>query len=151
MPIGGSSHGPGVPSGGFQLLEHTADVGVVATGDTLADALAWAAKGMFSIIADLDTVEPRESLEVMVTSTDPDALVVDWLNELLYRYEAEGFLPKEVQVWVSEAGTSLRGLCLGEAVDPGRHLLRTIVKAATYHDLRVEHDGRWRVQVILDV
>ena len=76
---------------GFELLEHTADVGIVATGDTLAEALSWAAKGMFSVIVNPDGVEEREVLEVSVVSTDTTALVVDWLNELLYRYEAEGF------------------------------------------------------------
>ena len=45
--------------GGFKLLEHTADVGVVATGDTFAETLGWLARGMFSVIVDLDGVEPR--------------------------------------------------------------------------------------------
>jgi SHS2 domain-containing protein len=42
--------------GTFTFLEHTADVGIVTSSDTLDEALAWAAKGMFSAIADLDRV-----------------------------------------------------------------------------------------------
>ena len=137
--------------GGFEILEHTADVGVRATGDTLAEALSWVAKGMFSVIADMDSVEPRKALEVSVPSTDADTLVVDWLNELLYRYEAEGFLLKEFDVTVDEGGKSLVGKCVGEAVDPERHVMLTAVKAATYHDLQVSHNAQWEIQVILDV
>jgi SHS2 domain-containing protein len=138
-------------TGTFELLEHTADVGIVATGASLGEALAWAAKGMFSVIADLDTVSPRESLEVSVKAADREALVVDWLNELLYRYEAEGFLSREFNVMLDDAGTSLRAECWGEPVDLQRHQILTSVKAATYHGLELSHNGQWRVQVILDV
>ena len=137
--------------GGFGILEHTADVGVRATGDTLGEALSWIAKGMFSIIADLDSVQPRKTLEVSVDSTDTDALVVDWLNELLYRYEAEGLLLKEFEVTVDERGKSLVGKCIGEPVDPQRHVMLTAVKAATYHDLQVSHNAEWEIQAVLDV
>jgi SHS2 domain-containing protein len=150
---------------GFTLLEHTADVGVVATGQTLGEALAWVAKGMLSLIYDLDTVAPRDCLPVSVVSRDREALVVDWLNELLYQYEAAGFLTRECQVSL-EAGiergrnqgdTRLEARCWGETLDPARHRILTVVKAATYHQLEVAsasggpQAGQWRIQVILDV
>ena len=137
--------------GRFEVVDHTADIGVTATGDTLAEALSWVARGMFSVIAELDTVEPRRSMEISVSSTDTDALVVDWLNELLYRHEAEGFLPQRFHVSVDEGDTSLVAQCVGEQVDPARHDLRAPVKAATYHGLDVSHDGEWRIHVLLDV
>lgn len=137
--------------GKFKLLEHTADVGIIATGDSLAEALSWAARGMFSVIVELDNVAPLESREVSVDSPDQEALIVDWLNELLYRYEAEGFLPKEFLISVDETGANLKAQCLGEAFDPERHHILTSVKAATYHELMVTHNQEWRIQVILDV
>ena len=137
--------------GEFKFLEHTADVGIIATGDSLAEALSWAARGMFSVIAELDNVAPRESLEVSVSAPDQEALTVDWLNELLYRYEAEGFLPREFLVSVDETGTNLEAQCLGEPFDPERHHILTSVKAATYHELMVTHNQQWQIQVILDV
>jgi SHS2 domain-containing protein len=137
--------------GAFELLEHTADVGIIATGGSLAEALSWAARGMFSVIVELDDVAPLESLEVSVASPDQEALTVDWLNELLYRYEAEGFLPKEYLVSVDETGTNLTAQCLGEPFDPERHHILTSVKAATYHELMVTHNQEWQIRVILDV
>ena len=73
----------------FEILEHTADVGVIATGDTLAGALACVAQGMFSIIADLNDVESKDSITLSIESMDRDGLVVDWLNELLFTFESE--------------------------------------------------------------
>ena len=137
--------------GGFELFDHTADLGLIARGEDLDEALAWLATGMFSVIADLDAVEPRESIVVSVTADDPEGLAVDWLNELLFRYEAEGFLPKEFHVSASEEGTSLEARCVGEPADPERHRTRASVKAATYHAVKVSHDGEWRIQVILDI
>ena len=137
--------------GGFELFDHTADLGVVGRGDTLGEALAWTATGMLSVIADLDSVEPLQEIHLSVTAIDREALVVDWLNELLFSYEAEGFLPKELHVSVNEAGTALEARCVGEPADPERHQLRPAVKAATYHALQVSHDGEWRIQVVLDI
>ena len=70
---------------GFEIEEHTADVAVVPTGADLGGALAWLAKGMFSIIAELEHVRPRETLEFSVSARDPESLAVDWLNEVLNR------------------------------------------------------------------
>ena len=137
--------------GGFELLEHTADVRVVATGQSLAEALSWVATATFSVIVDLATVEARESIQVDVASTDAQTLTVDWLNELLFRYETEGFILKEFRLAVNGAGTSLWARCMGEPVDKGRHGMLTEVKAATYHALEVSYNGQWRVQVVLDV
>jgi SHS2 domain-containing protein len=70
---------------------------------------------------------------------------------VLYTYEAKGFLPKEFQVSVDEPGVGLVAQCAGEPLDPERHSILIIVKAATYHNLQVSHNGQWRIQVILDV
>ena len=137
--------------GGYRLLDHTADVIVQATGDDFVEALSWVATAMFSVIADLDAVQTHQIIEVIVKSDDRETLVVDWLNELLFRFEAEGFLPKEFQVSVNESGTEINARCAGEPADPDRHRVWPGVKAATYHDLEVVHDGEWRILVVLDL
>ena len=137
--------------GGFEYLEHTADVGVVARGDTMAEALSHLASGMFSVVADLDAVAARQTRSVSVASVDTESLAVDWLNELLFHFEASGFLPREFHVTAADGGTSLEARCVGEQADTERHHVRAAVKAATYHRLQVSHDGEWRIQVILDM
>jgi SHS2 domain-containing protein len=136
---------------GFTFLEHTADVGIAATGERLEDALAWLAKGMFSLIVSLDTVVAHDCRVVSVSFRDPQTLVVDWLNELLYQYETEGFLSRDFQVSVDESSGILQAQCLGEAIDLERHRILTVVKAATYHQLEVTHQDQWYIKVVLDV
>ena len=136
---------------GFELMEHTADVGISADGDTFADALSWVAIGMFSIIADLDLVRENSSVDVHVESSDRDSLVVDWLNELLYIFDAHQFLPKTFEVSVNQDLTVLTASCGGEPVNLDRHIFYTDVKAATYHDLQVDGGPRWNIRVVLDV
>ena len=142
--------------GGYSLLEHTADVGINAYGDSLEDALSWLAAGMFSLIVDPSSVALGHAQVVSLVSRDRETLAVDWLNELLYLYEATGFLMKECRIELTpqEAGAAsfkLEAHCCGEVLDAARHHILGVIKAATYHQLSVTKDSLWRVKVILDV
>ena len=135
---------------GFEIIEHTADVGVRATGENLAEAFANAARGMFSIITELDTIQAREARQVRVTAPDIEALLVNWLNELLYVFETEGMLFSNFAIHaLTDSG--MTATCTGERADPKRHPMQTGVKAATYHGLQVRRGRPCHVQVILDI
>jgi SHS2 domain-containing protein len=138
---------------GFTLLEHTADIGIVATGASLEEALAWLAKGMFSLLVEPSTIAATSARQVSVEARNRESLVVGWLNELLYLYEVTGFLLKECRVVLPEPGR-LEAVCRGELLDPSRHQVQTVIKGATYHHLEVSGNpgaAEWRIQVILDV
>jgi len=136
--------------GRFELLEHTADVGLVAYGADLSDAFAAAAEGLFSIIADLTTVKETISYRVEVTASDIESLLVEWLNELLFLFDTQNVLLRRFEVQVMPP-THLVGQAWGERYDPARHRLNLGVKAATYHGIWVQSNGEVRLQVILDV
>ena len=137
--------------GTFHLVDHKADVGVEATGRTFAEALECASMGMLSVITDPGTVRPHERVTVSVASDDIDALVVDWLNELLYLHESDGFIPAKVHLTFDSEAVSVKGTCVGERVYPEHRTPGTAVKAATYHQLEVSGNGVWRIRVVLDV
>ncbi len=139
--------------GGFALLEHTADVGVSSCGETLEEALSWLATGMFSLIVDPATTTVQGSQILSVASRDLESLAVDWLNELLFQYETTGFLPQDYKISVQQenAGITLEARCQGDQLDPARHEILIVVKAATYHSLSVEQGPPWRIRVILDI
>jgi SHS2 domain-containing protein len=133
----------------FELIEHTADTGLVAYGKTLAEAFANAACGMFSIIAGLDAVREVESRRVEVNGDDTEGLLFEWLNSLLYYFDVEMLLFSRFDIM--EFGDSrLVAMCYGEKYDPSRHHLKTGVKSATYHMLEVDRQKN-RVRVIFDV
>ncbi|MCX7911965.1 MAG: archease [Dehalococcoidales bacterium] len=133
----------------FELIEHTADLGIRAWGSTLAESFANAAYGMFSIMADLDGVVPKEVRELEVEGDDWDSLLFEWLNSLLYYFDVEGMLFKEFEI-TELAEKHLRAVCRGEVYDPARHRLKTGVKSATYYMLKVDTEKN-EVQVIFDV
>ena len=133
----------------FELIEHTADIGINAYGKTLAGAFANAAYGMFSIIADLDPVKEVESRNVEVTAADVESLLFEWLNSLLYYFDVEGLIFKRFEI--NEFGEErLAAYCFGEKFNPARHRIKLGVKSATYHMLEVDR-AKNRVQVIFDV
>ena len=133
----------------FELIEHTADMGVVAYGRDLAEAFANAAYGLFSIIADLGGVQEKESRLVELKEEDMETLLFEWLNHLLYIFDVEMLLLKRFDIEQLD-GLSLKATCYGEKYDPSRHRLKMGVKSATYHMLKVDREKN-QVQVILDV
>ena len=133
----------------FELIEHTADLGLVAYGGTLKEAFANAAYGMFSIIAELGAVEEKVSRRVEVDSDDTESLLFEWLNSLIYYFDVETLLFKKFDIIEFGEG-NLKADCYGEEYDPKRHRLKTGIKSATYHMLEVDREKN-RVQVIFDV
>jgi SHS2 domain-containing protein len=133
----------------FQLIEHTADTGLIAYGHTLAEAFANAAYGLFSIIAELNKVREQESRLVLVSAEDAERLLFEWLNNLIYIFDVECLLCRRFDI--SEfTEHSLKAICWGEKYDSSRHQLKLGVKSATYHMLKVDGE-KHTVQVVFDV
>lgn len=133
----------------FQFIEHTADIGLIAYGQSLAEAFANAAYGLFSIIAELKTVKEIESRQLELNEEDSEALLFEWLNRLIYLFDVEMLLLKRFDIRDFD-GRGLKAICYGEKYDPSRHQLKTGVKAATYHMLKIDR-GKNQVRVIFDV
>ena len=133
----------------FQLIEHTADVGLTAYGGNLAEAYANAAYGLFSIITELKTIREVEFRRLEISEGDMEALLFEWLNSLLYFFDVEMLLFKRFDI-IELDGRHLKAICHGEKYDPSRHRLKTGVKSATYHMLKVD-DEKNQVQVIFDI
>jgi len=135
----------------FETFDHTADIGLRITAATLPDLMAEAGRGFSSlIVANLDDVRPVEERTIQVAGTEPDYLLFDWLNELVYLLDREHLVFVQFDVRLSDAG--LISICRGEPLDRTRHQLEHEVKAVTYHDLKVEQvDDGWQAEVILDI
>jgi SHS2 domain-containing protein len=134
---------------GFELIEHTADIGVVAAGGTMAEAFANAACGLFSIITDLAQVRESEFRIVEVKAADIECLLFNWMNELIYIFDVYHLLFSRFDVAELTDG-SLKATCYGEKYDPAVHELKLGVKSATFHKLEVDRAEN-RVQVIFDI
>jgi SHS2 domain-containing protein len=134
----------------FEILDHTADVGIIAYGADLRQAFANAAKGLFSLITRLGDVNEVLHRDIELTADDAESLLVDWLNELVYYFDAEGILFKRFDI-IELNNSHLKARGYGEKADSARHELKMGVKAATYHMLKIEKNNGYRVQVIFDI
>ena len=138
-------------STGWELVEHTADLGVRAWGVTPADVFEQAAHALFSLVCDPREIDERETVEVVLEAGARDLLLAAWLNELLYIFEARRLLLTRFDV-VELGEQTLRARVTGEPLDPDRHIMCGGVKAATLHELSFKpRDGGWEGFVLLDV
>ncbi len=135
----------------FETFEHTADIGLLARGRTLAELFANAADGLVDLTVDRDGLRDTTQAQVSVSAEDREGLLVAWLNELLYLLDTRRFVPRRTQI-TSLDTTSLTAHLVGDTIDPGRHTVRRMIKAATYHGLSLRQvDGMWEARVILDL
>ncbi len=135
----------------FRTFDHTADVGIEAEADSREELFAEMARALFSLIVERpEAIEPLRQVTVELPPDDDDYLLFDWLNELLFRFDADRLVFGRFEVRLDESG--LHGTAAGEPLDPARHQLGHEVKAITYHELRLwEENGRWKARVIVDI
>ena len=118
--------------GRWQEVDHTADLALRVWGMDLADVFATAAQGMFSLLTDLDSIVPTRSVSLVLDSLDAEALLVDWLNELLYLNEVEGLALTDF-VFEILTPTHLEARVQGGLVQE----YWNYIKAATFHNLEI--------------
>ena len=134
----------------FEIVDHTADVGIIAYGADVNQAFVNAARALFSLITELDDVEEILHRDIELIAPDQESLLVEWLNELVCLFDTENIVFKRFDV-TKLNNTQLKARSYGEKVDSSRHRLKTGVKAATYHMLRVDKDDGYQVQVLFDI
>jgi SHS2 domain-containing protein len=135
----------------FEVLNHTADIGLIVYGEDLKLLFENAGKALFHLITDLKKVRLQTEKPIEIRKESLERLMVDWLTELLYLHEVENLLFKEFKVEsVGEGG--LRARVKGEAFREGVHVIKTEVKAVTYHQIEVrKRKEGWRAQIIFDL
>jgi SHS2 domain-containing protein len=135
----------------FEVLDHTADTGIIAYGSNLKEAFANAARGMFSLITEPEEISVVESRDIELDAPDLESLLIAWLNELIFLFDVENILFKKFEI-SRLSNTHIKAKGYGEKVNVSRHKLKLGIKAATYHMLKIDKiSDKNRVQVIFDI
>ena len=139
----------GGPLSGFEILEHTADVGIAARGDSAEDVFEQATRGLLDITG-ASGDGSGERVEIEVHANDIAGVLVDWLEEVLYLQDARDSVVTGLKVVVAER---TRAVGWVEVAPRARDLEGTAVKAITYHQLEVteQSDGNWFATVYFDI
>jgi len=138
----------------YQLFDHTADIGLEVTAPTLRLLFEHAAFALFDVMLEAapgGVPDDLDDLDVSVAAVDIEELIVRWLAELLYLHDTTGIVPRRFSVTdLSAARLAAKVTC--DRYDPRRHHVKTEVKAVTYHQVSVRHEGGlWRARLVLDV
>jgi len=135
----------------YEIVDHTADVGIRAFGKDLRELFSTAAYGMFHILADLGKVREAERTRVEARGEDLEELLHEWLSELLYIYEVRELLFRRFDIEAIDQGR-VSAICWGESRDLKRHRISREIKSVTYHELKVEKTAEgWVAEVIFDI
>lgn len=135
-----------------EIFEHTADLGIRIRAQTLPELFAEAGRALFGLMVEnTEAIQPALTHTVELTNPQCDLLFFDWLNELIYLYDAKHLVLSQFDVAIE--GDRLRATVLGEPRDESKHQLDHEVKAITYHHLKVERqpDQSWLAEVIVDI
>lgn len=144
----------------FKYIDHVADIRFVAYGETLEKVFENAASATLSVIADISTIQPQTEFEVELETVSLENLMIDFLSELLFLFDAEETVLGTVHVkkagvkkdengddiWFISAAVS------GEPIDAAKQNFKTEVKAVTYNGIRVEETpSGFEAEVVLDL
>jgi SHS2 domain-containing protein len=140
---------------GFEFLEHTADAYIAAYGKDLAEAFENAAAAMFNVMTEVEKVSPKVEDSEEVAGEDEFALLYNWLEALLVKFDVSGMLYSKFKIWhlgQIQGRLVLKARIWGEEFDPSKHLQKVGVKAVTYHRMEIiKHPMEVTLRFILDI
>lgn len=135
----------------FDLIDISGDAGIKAYGDSLEAVFINAATGMYSLITDPAYVKAAREIEIEVEGSSLDSLFVSWLNELVFQFDAYGFIGKRIRIH-SLQDNKISATVSGEDFARDKHSQGLLIKAATYHKLKIEKiKDIWEAEVIFDI
>lgn len=138
----------------WEVLEHTADVGLRVEAETIEEAIASVVEGFGGLVCPEGEIDPAEPWQLQVEADELDDLVVDMLDEINYIHQTQRFLPAHCEVILDEVGETQRYRATirmrGETYDEGKHGHLMEIKATTYHGFEIQQDPP-RIEVIFDV
>ena len=138
----------------FEFLEHTADVYIAAYGRNLEEVFENAALAMFEVMTDTSKIEQTLVENVEVIAADEFALLYNWLELFLIKFEIENKLYSRFEIKKMRKTKSkffLNSKIYGENFDPNKHPSKVEVKAITYHKMEIKHNEVFMARFILDI
>jgi len=135
----------------IRFIDHTGDIGVVIFGKSLPELFQHAAESFFFIVTEPKTIHEVESRSFSLDAPGLEELLVSWLNEFLYLFETQGLLFRRFEI-KNLSKEHLEATAWGEKYVEGKHPIKRIIKAVTFHQLMIaEKNGRWQTQIIFDL
>ena len=135
----------------YNLIDHTADFGIQVFGSDPQELFTNAALALFDVITEMDVLSGRDSCYIKTSGEDWSDLMINWLREILYLWNGKERLVKSIQI-LSLSEDKISAKIYFDAYMPDRHIIKTEVKAVTYHQAQVKSSpAGWEARVIFDI
>ena len=135
----------------YNLIDHTADFGIHVFGSDSKELFANAAWAMFDIITEIDQLKGLDSCNIEVSGYDWPDLMVNWLREVLYLWNGRELLVKSFHI-ISLSENNLSVRVNFDPFNSDRHIIKTEIKAVTYHQIQVNSSpSGWEAKIIFDI
>jgi SHS2 domain-containing protein len=149
----------------FEFIDISGDAGIRVFGNNLTEIFSNAAIALYTLITDISHVDTKKNITVSVESPSSEGLLVSWLNELIFHFDTYGFIGKDItditltpseqkmdNERASTKGHKLSATVAGEDFNRNKHEGKLLLKAATYHNLKIEKIGNlWEADIIFDI
>lgn len=144
-----------MPAPGYEFLTHTTDAYVEAAGSTMEEALQYAGMALFDTMCEVKSISPERAEDVEVSGGDEVALLYNWLESLLLKFELERKVYSKFEVTLTKRPSNnlqANARIYGEGYDKRKHGAKVEVKAVTYHKMEVlREDHKTTLRFILDL
>ena len=135
----------------YKILEHTADLAIRVWGKDEKELFVNAARAFFDVITDINTIRCKTTLLVKVEGADLEECFLNWLDELLFLFDAKGFVGREIEI-LNWQPFRLEAKIKGEKYNSKRHPLKAAIKAITYHNFKIQKEEMSYVaEVLFDI
>jgi len=133
----------------FRELPHTADIKIEVRAPTKETLFSEACNALMQIMYGKDR-RSRDSIELDVEAGDTEALLADFLSEVLFRSEVDGLVFSDAEVHIN--GSHLNAVMHGEPFDRNRHAGGTEVKGISYSGMSITRDTNgYMLEILFDV
>lgn len=141
----------------FKVLDHPADIGIIAYGKNLEDLFINSSIGVTSLMIDTETLSKELEKIINIEGGNIDDLFTKWLDEIIYLSDSEGYFVKEIDELkiINDALSkvlTLQARLKGEKYKKEKHQVKLYLKAVTYHQLKIKQTKEgWKATVYFDV
>jgi SHS2 domain-containing protein len=140
----------------FELVDHTADIGLKIYGKNKQELFLNAARGMFFLITGVPVSpvqnRPKNYYKIESSASNIEDLMVTWLSDLLYIHVTE-FVIFDDYIINSLTEEMIKSKASAIEIKSSPYRIVKEIKAVTYHDLSVyqDPDGRWAANIVFDI
>ena len=137
----------------YELIEHTGDIALRVHGKTIKELFINSAAGLLYVITDKQAHSTGKKRKIRLNGEILEDLLVSWLNEIIFLFYTYHFLPKCYNIKIQDNGAkTIESVLAGGYLAENALGIKTEVKAATYHNVKIERNNAGlTVTIILDV